>query len=201
MYLNAMAGPVAQDRLSVSIVTINFVTINGIAMANSVETSDNISLQLEAFLPYRLVSAAEAVSLDFSHVYNSKHGLSRPEWRVLATLAQYGRTTATVIGAHAAMHKTKVSRAVFALEARKWLMRSSDDKDRRIEWLELTRTGKSRFATLAKLALDYEARLLHALGKENAMQLLNALAKLEHVPLPNAKRASNKNYMLESPPR
>lgn len=165
-------------------------------MTNNVETSDAPSLQLEAFLPYRLVSAAEAVSLDFSHVYKSKHDLSRPEWRVLATLAQYGRTTATVIGTHAAMHKTKVSRAVFALEARKWLARTTDDKDRRIEWLELTRTGKSRFAALAKLALDYEARLLLALGKENAARLLNALAKLEQVPLPNTKRAGNKSHVL-----
>jgi DNA-binding MarR family transcriptional regulator len=196
MYFSVMASPPRRNQLSVSFVTINFVTINGIAMTNSVETADNTSLQLEAFLPYRLVSAAEAVSLDFSHVYKAKHDLSRPEWRVLATLAQYGRTTATVIGAHAAMHKTKVSRAVFALEARKWLVRTTDDKDRRIEWLELTRTGKSRFAMLAKLALDYEARLLEALGKENAMQLLNALGKLEHVQLPNTKRAGGTGHEI-----
>ena len=137
------------------------------------------TLKLEEFLPYRLVRAAEAVSLDFSLIYKEKHGLSRPEWRVLATLAQFGRTTATDIGAHSAMHKTKVSRAVFELENRRWLSRKADEKDRRVEWLELTRTGRKVFATLAAPAKDYEQKLFAMLGKESAKHLLVALGKLE----------------------
>ncbi len=150
------------------------------------ETALLPAFELEAFLPYRLARASEAVSVDFSKVYHDR--LSRTEWRVLATLAQLGKTTATVIGAHAAMHKTKVSRAVFALEKGKWLIRKTDETDRRIEWLELTRTGGKRFAALAKLALAYEARLMEELGPKNARTLLSALSHLEHIKLPNLKR-------------
>jgi DNA-binding MarR family transcriptional regulator len=140
---------------------------------------ETAALNLEEFLPYRLARAAEAVSIDFSKIYQDKHGLSRPEWRVLATLAQFSRTTATEISAHAAMHKTKVSRAVFALEQRKWLARAADETDRRVEWLQLTKAGENRFAILAGLARQYEARLLADLGKTGSAQLLAALDKIE----------------------
>jgi len=145
------------------------------------------TLKLEKFLPYRLVRAAEAVSLDFSRIYKEKHGLSRPEWRVLATLAQFGRATATDIGAHSAMHKTKVSRAVFELERRRWLAREADEKDRRVEWLELTQAGRNVFTTLAAPAKDYEQKLFAMLGKGSAKHLLAALGKLEKLDLPKSR--------------
>ena len=72
---------------------------------------------LEDFLAYRIRRLADAFSLEFSRVYRDRYGLSRPEWRTLATLGEFGRTTATAIGAHSSMHKTKVSRAVAALVA------------------------------------------------------------------------------------
>ena len=145
------------------------------------------ALRLEEFLPYRLVRAAEAVSLDFSKIYKEKHGLSRPEWRVLATLGQFGRATATDIGVHSAMHKTKVSRAVFELESRRWLARKADERDRRVEWLELTKMGRNVFETLASPAKDYEAKLFAMLGKESAKHLLMALGKLEKLNLPKSR--------------
>jgi DNA-binding MarR family transcriptional regulator len=156
-------------------------------MKSMVDIRVNAALKLEAFLPYRLARAAEAVSLDFSRIYKEKDSLSRPEWRVLATLAQFGRTTATEIGTHSSMHKTKVSRAVFVLDQRRWLLRKTDENDRRVEWLELTQTGKAKFAGLAVLARDYEARLLEALGKERTTHLLASLEKLEQMHLPNAR--------------
>ncbi|MEX2081804.1 MAG: MarR family transcriptional regulator, partial [Dehalococcoidia bacterium] len=55
-------------------------------------------LVLERFLPYRLNRAAEAVSQRFAAVYRSRYGLTRPEWRTLATVGQMEPTTATAIG-------------------------------------------------------------------------------------------------------
>src|SRR5690606_8478021 len=85
-------------------------------------------LALETFLPYRLNRLAEAVSREFYAVYRKKYGLTRPEWRLLATLGQFGTMTATAVARHSAMHKTKVSRAVTALEKRRWLAREADDR-------------------------------------------------------------------------
>ncbi|MET0169638.1 MAG: MarR family transcriptional regulator, partial [Aliihoeflea sp.] len=53
------------------------------------------TLELETFLPYRLNRLADAVSRDFSSIYRDRHGMTRPEWRLLATLGQYGTMTAT----------------------------------------------------------------------------------------------------------
>lgn len=144
-------------------------------------------LALSRFLPYRLHTAAEKVSLAFSRLYKDEYGLNRPEWRVLAILAQLPKSTATEIGALSSMHKTKVSRAVAALEKRKWLARAADEDDRRVEWLELTRTGRSRFAHLSGLAGDFEARLREALGAEAIAGLERALAVIETVSLPAMK--------------
>ena len=147
-------------------------------------TQDNSGLVLRGFLPYRLHNAAEKVSLAFAAVYKRQQELSRPEWRVLAILAQLARATATEIGAQANMHKTKVSRAVFALEERRWLARSADDADRRVEWLQLTRTGRSQFAKLSQSARQFENELVAALGDKATRRLLSALTRIEEIRLP-----------------
>src|SRR6266851_859821 len=76
-------------------------------------------LKLEEFLPYQLNVVASLVSQALSRIYTDRYGIDVPEWRVLVTLGQYQTMTAKAIGAHSHMHKTKVSRAVGALERRK----------------------------------------------------------------------------------
>jgi DNA-binding MarR family transcriptional regulator len=136
------------------------------------------NLILENFLPYRLMRLSEAVSREFAKAYHDRYGLTRPEWRVFATLGQYGTMTATAIGAHSAMHKTKVSRAVVALEKRKWLERRTDPADRRVEQLTLTRAGRAAYRAMVPVARDFEAKLLSRIEGREAQQLLDGLAVL-----------------------
>ena len=126
--------------------------------------SERPVLVLEEFLPYRLNRLAEAVGREFSRVYKERFGLTRPEWRLLATLGQFGTMTATDIGAHTAMHKTKVSRAVVSLEERRWLTRETHRRDRRIENLSLTKAGRSAYLELVPIARAFEDRLMQALA-------------------------------------
>ncbi len=128
------------------------------------EEHDGPRLVLEDFLPYRLMRAFELVSRDFAGVYGERYDLSRPEWRCLATIGQFGRITATGIGRHSSMHKTKVSRAVSALEERRWLRREKDPADRRNEYLTLTDKGRKAYRDLAIAAQAYQRALLQALG-------------------------------------
>ncbi|MBD2746388.1 MarR family transcriptional regulator [Microvirga sp. BT688] len=137
-------------------------------------------LQLEAFLPYRLNRIAAAVSQDFRSVYGPHHDLTIPEWRVLATLGQFEQMSAKAIGRHSAMHKTKVSRAVRALEERRWLRRRASEADRREEILTLTAQGESAYRQIVPKALAFERRLLQQLGSD-AGPLLTALRRLEAV--------------------
>jgi DNA-binding MarR family transcriptional regulator len=126
-------------------------------------------LDLESFLPYRLNRLADAVSREFAKIYRDRHGLTRPEWRTLATLGQFGTMTATAIGAHSAMHKTKVSRAVSALEKRRWLERTPDAADRRTEHLGLSANGLAAYREMVPLAKAFEDELMRrvrARGRE-----------------------------------
>ncbi len=136
-------------------------------------------LALEGFLPYRLNRLADAVSREFARTYRDRHGLTRPEWRVFATLGQYGTMTATAIGAHSAMHKTKVSRAVAALEKRAWLARTTNPADRRIEQLALTKAGRAAYANLVPIAKEFELRLSRAMSIVRFAEFDYGLGQLE----------------------
>lgn len=137
-------------------------------------------LSLEEFLPYRLNRLADVVSREFSRIYRERYGLTRPEWRILATLGQYGTMTATAIGGHSAMHKTKVSRAVAALEKRKWLVRTSDPADRRVDHLSLTKAGEKIYREMVPVAKAFETRLLDAMATADRQAVFLGLSALEN---------------------
>ena len=140
-----------------------------------------MSIDLENFLPYRLDRISEALSRHFQPVYRDEHGMTRPEWKVLAHLGQAETLTAREIVRRTGLHKTKVSRAVSALENRRWLERNRDEADRRIEHLTLTRTGRKGYDALTALLKTREAELLNRLSGEEMETGGRALAILDRV--------------------
>lgn len=136
-------------------------------------------LNLENFLPYRLYRLADAVSREFSRIYKDSHGLTRPEWRTLSGLGQHGTMTATALGEQSAMHKTKVSRAVAELERRRWLNRTPDDNDRRVEHLTLTKAGLGAYREMVPLAKAFERTLLARLTAKERTFIVEGVASLE----------------------
>ncbi|MEO0634792.1 MAG: MarR family winged helix-turn-helix transcriptional regulator [Pseudomonadota bacterium] len=139
---------------------------------------DDPDFDVRMFLPYLLNQAAEAASLEFQNVYKDRYGMLRNEWRVLFHLGIYGRMTASDIGARAQMHKTKISRAVQRLAERRYLVRTRDDADRRVEHLDLTRTGQKVYADLRSTARDYDAALVEGLSPQDAEHLRAQLVAL-----------------------
>ncbi len=133
-------------------------------------------LRLETFLPYRLNVLAAAVSEGLSRVYAARFGIDIPGWRVLATLGQFGEGTATLIGQHSHMHKTKVSRAVGELAARGLIERSPSAEDGRVQVLTLTDEGRRMYQDIVPLALAYEEKLHACLGTSE----LAALDQITH---------------------
>lgn len=133
---------------------------------------------LDTFLPYLLNQASVQVSEDFAAEYKSKHGLLRTEWRVLAHLGPDHTMTAKEICDVSRTHKTKISRAVFALEKRRWLMRKRDEKDRRKETLSLTKQGCKAYQELTLDAQKKTQTLREALGQKRYDALLSALREL-----------------------
>ncbi|WP_299693912.1 MarR family transcriptional regulator [uncultured Tateyamaria sp.] len=133
---------------------------------------------LEQFLPYLLNQAAEASSLAFQQVYKDRYGMLRNEWRVLFHLGMYGQMTAREIAARAQLHKTKISRAVAKLEARRFLTRTRDGGDRRVEHLALTAVGQAAFNDLRQVAERYDRALVADLAPQEAAHLRALLAQL-----------------------
>ena len=137
------------------------------------------AFNLEDFLPFRLHQASEAVSQSFRTIYRNDYGMTRTEWRVFAQLGQYGAMTATQLGLSASLHKTKVSRAVFALEQRRWLERRQDTTDRRSHILRLTKLGQEAFRELGQRGLIYNQRMSEQLGQTQFDEILRLTAELE----------------------
>ena len=136
---------------------------------------------LHAFLPFVLHHTSEKVSFGFRDIYRDRYRMTRSEWRVLATLGQYGAQTATDIGTCTGLHKTKVSRAVASIEARRWLKRQPDEKDRRFALITLTKQGESAFKSLAEAGMTYNQKVRAHLGEQDFKALMTLLGKLENM--------------------
>ena len=137
-----------------------------------------MEFDLQTFLPYQLNKAAERVSRDFQSVYKREYGMLRTEWRVLFHLGHYGPMTARQICDLGGMHKTKVSRAVAALESKRFLRREMVEVDRRQEILSLTITGQAAFNRISNRARAYQEKLMARFEKREFEILTKALRTL-----------------------
>ncbi|WP_417668071.1 MarR family winged helix-turn-helix transcriptional regulator [Roseibium sp.] len=135
-------------------------------------------LALEQFLPYRLNNVSETVSRSFARLYAEQFGMDRPEWRVIAIIGQVGRVTAKTVSERSTMHKTKVSRAVSALEKKGFVARTPNPEDLREIFLELTEAGHCAYETLVPQALRFSSHLNNSLSADEAQLLDSILEKL-----------------------
>lgn len=137
---------------------------------------------MKDFLPYLLSMAAEEVSQEFKVHYKNGYGMLRTEWRILFHLGRYGTMTATEIGKKSKLHKTKISRAVAALEKRRFLSRQEIETDRRQEQLSLTKSGLKVYLNLSEMAKTYNASIIEQFSpkeREIVFRLLRKLSKLK----------------------
>ena len=133
---------------------------------------------LSDFLPFLLFQAAELTSRQFQSHYQSRYGMLRTEWRVMFHLGRDGSQTAKQICNRASLHKTKVSRAVKALEEKRFLFRQTVTHDRRSELLCLTKQGQATFAKLTVVATEFDKTFEHSLGVKDHADLVSTLQKL-----------------------
>jgi DNA-binding MarR family transcriptional regulator len=135
-------------------------------------------LKLDAYLPYRLSVAANAVSELIARAYQSRFGLTIPQWRLIAVLAEDGPLTQQALCARTVMDKVTVSRAAAALNERALTARAPNAADGRSHRLSLTPEGAALYAEVAPLALAYEVQLLDAFSpseRHAAHELLRRL--------------------------
>lgn len=136
------------------------------------------AFDLETFLPFVLNQAAEALSRAFQPAYREAFGLTRTQWRVLAIAGRYDAITSRDICAIAHEEKSRVSRAVAALEAEGLLRKTVSAHDKRTENLSLTEKGEEMRRTLGQAALRFDMALGAALGEANVEHLRLLLTEL-----------------------
>jgi DNA-binding MarR family transcriptional regulator len=136
-------------------------------------------LRLDAYLPYRLSVASNAVSGLIARAYQDRFGLSIPQWRVICVLAEDDGLTQGQIVSRTVMDKVTVSRSAQALLKRHLVARSDHHADGRSHVLALTREGRGLHAEIAPLALAYEAALISGLAPEEVALLKRLLNRLQ----------------------
>ncbi|GAA0679508.1 DNA-binding MarR family transcriptional regulator [Sphingomonas insulae] len=140
-------------------------------------------LSLDDFIPYRLSITSNLVSDSIARAYESLFGLTIPEWRLVAVIAETGGITQQAIGAKTLMDKVTVSRAAIALVDRGLLARQANPEDRRSHLLELTDAGRDLYAAVAPKALDLESRIFAAFDPADVTQFMDMLRRIEAVTL------------------
>ncbi len=134
--------------------------------------------QLSGFLPYQLAVLASRTSREFAATYGEAFGLTIPEWRVLAHLSQGGDVSVREIHARVDMDKSKVSRAAQTLEMAGLIKKVSNEKDRRLVALSLTRKGRKTMSEITPLANAFADSLLSALDPQERKVFQSAVEKL-----------------------
>lgn len=139
--------------------------------------------ELDGFLPYQFAVLAEVTSAGFAKVYSERFGLTIPQWRVLATVAEVPRVRATEVGAARHLPKTAVSRAVASLRRRGLLKVDVNKADKRESFLSLSPKGRALYVALVPLAQAYAARLRARLAPAEYRALQTAFERLGREPL------------------
>jgi len=136
-------------------------------------------LRLDAFLPYQLSIASNAVSGAIARAYVAHFGLRIPEWRLIAVLAEEEGLTQQALVARTEMDKMTVSRTAQALVERGLVNRTRHGSDGRSHALVLSDEGRSLYAQIAPKALAMEAELLKDLTAQEIEALKATLHKLK----------------------
>jgi len=141
------------------------------------QAPDGGQLELDAYLPYRLSVASNAVSGLIARASQNRFGLAVPQSRLISVLAEDGGLTQGQLVARTVMDKVTVSRAAQGLLQRRLVSRSDHHADGRSHVLALSAQGESLYAETAPLALAYEAALIAGLAPSEVAVLKRRLAR------------------------
>lgn len=137
------------------------------------------TLKLDAFLPYRLSIASNAVSDAIATAYRTLFGLRIPEWRLIAVLAEDGPSSQQALCGRTRMDKVTVSRAAIGLVDRRLVAREPHPDDQRSHLLTLTDEGRALYEQVAPKALELERRVFAGISPTELARFRTMLERLE----------------------
>ncbi len=147
--------------------------------------TDETTLRLDGFLPYRLSVLSNAVSRKIADIYASEFDLTVWQWRIIAVLGERKGITSTELATRTLMDKPTVSRAAASLIERGVVARMTDPDDRRRAPLDLTDEGRAIYAAIIPRARECERELLGSLAARETASLHTLLTKLAEAVSPD----------------
>jgi len=136
-----------------------------------------VQLNLNTFFPYQFSVLAQQMTEFVAQIYE-EFGLSKMEWRVLATIGYHCEISARDICKFTHLDKMQVSRAINKLIQSELLLQQISLEDRRKTMLSMTMKGNELYQEIIPLVKTQEQRLLEGLTEQECEQLKVLTVKL-----------------------
>lgn len=153
--------------------------VNSEALLSFTEISLNPKFSLENRVSYRFSILSTLYLRCISTVYTKKFGLSTALWRILSIVGRYEPIFPGVAAEHSTMEPDKVTRAVDRLVAMGYVLRSSDEADRRRVNLGLTARGRAVYEDIEEISQHVDSQWRTALSAQENKLLDVLMEKLD----------------------
>lgn len=152
---------------------------------------------LDGLLLYRISRLLSVAGSMVIRLCEGRFGITRREWRLIATLANRGALSSSQLAEQARLDRARTSKAIGSLVAKRLVSRTQPGCDRRQVLLDLTAEGRALHGELFPLVSQINAQLLAVLDGEAARGLDASLTALQaraeamvaQAELPKADRA------------
>ncbi|WP_225784765.1 MarR family winged helix-turn-helix transcriptional regulator [Xenophilus sp. Marseille-Q4582] len=134
---------------------------------------------LDDLLLYRLSRLLGVAGSMVIRLCEGRFGITRREWRLIATLASRGALSSSQLAAHAQLDRARTSKAVGSMVAKQLVSRTQPGGDRRHVLLSLTPEGRALYDALYPLVTVINAELLAVLDDAHVKALDEALEALQ----------------------
>lgn len=152
--------------------------------------SEGANLRINEFLTFHLLRLASVAKASVSREYLDPAGLSVPEWRLLATVANYSPLPFSDITTMTTMDKGQVSRTLRSAQGKGLVTTELVPADRRsaAEGLasssisrvvvSITPTGRELYSRVMPVAQRYQAGLIGLMNAEERKVMLDVLQRV-----------------------
>jgi DNA-binding MarR family transcriptional regulator len=134
---------------------------------------------LQDILLFRLSHYQALAGAPMVKICEGQFGISRREWRLLATLAESGAMNSSALALCCSLDRARTSRAISGLELKKLVHRHSGPSDQRQVRVELSEAGRALHNKLWPLVKTHQNALLAAFTAAEVAQLDGLLARLQ----------------------
>lgn len=148
-------------------------------MSSPAACGDGGARPLDDLLLYRLSRLLSVAGGMVIRLCEGRFGITRREWRLIATLASRGELGSSQLAEHAQLDRARTSKAVSSLVGKQLVSRTQAGSDRRHVALRLTPAGLAVYEALFPLVSQINEQLLAVLGADREQAFDAMMAELQ----------------------